>query len=335
MAGWTWNPADEDGKFDLGDSGARPGQFLGTRALYMEKPGAAIWLREEIPFSSYRVEAEVAIPESVGFVGIAFGAKDEANYELIYLAPVEIQYDPVMNGSMTWQIYNGSRYQKPLPDTTGSWTKLIVDVHPEVAVVYLGDDPAPQLIVSNLQHKGEGRRGAIGLWNFLPAYVGRISVTEIEPIALEAHRPNLRELAEEGFVTEWLVSEPYPQNAEAGQASGWNAVEVEENGTLNLNRPYTSHPGLAVTAEAAVNVAEEGEFPIHFGFSDRLKLWINGEPVYEGSWRWQPPGSDGRITADLVTLPIRWRAGENRIRAELTCDETFGWGLCAAIRTNR
>jgi len=132
-----------------------------------------------------------------------------------------------------------------------------------------------------------------------------------------------------------IESEPYPENTAPEQASGWRTVAVEENGTLNLNRQYTARPGLAVTAEAVVNVAEEGEFPIDFGFSDHLKLWINGEPVYEGSWRWQPPANDGRITADLVTLPIRWHTGENRIRAELTCAETFGWGLCAAIRTNR
>jgi len=240
MSNLTWDPVEESERFDFGDSGARPGQFLGRRALYVEKPGAAIWLREEIPFAQYRVEVEAAIPESVGFIGVSFGPKDESNYELIYLAPVEIQYDPVMNGSMTWQIYNGPRYQKPLANTTGSWTKLIVDVHPDVAVVYLGDDPSPQLIVSHLHHGGEGRQGNVGVWNFLPAYIGRLTVKEIEPASIEARGTDLRKLAEEGFVTEWRVSEPYLP----GQTPASNRLvaTVEENGTLN---PQQAVRGLA------------------------------------------------------------------------------------------
>jgi len=79
---------------------------------------------------------------------------------------------------------------------------------------------------------------------------------------------------------------------------------------------------------------EEGEFPIDFGYSDRLKLWVNDDLVYEGAWKWQPPGSDGRISAGHAVVSVRWRAGVNSIRAEVACDETFGWGLCSAIRTN-
>lgn len=93
-----WNDLD---RFEWGDYSVRAGSYKGRQAAYPEQAGSAVFLREDITFPCYRLQAEVAIPGEVGFVGLIFGAKDALNYELVYLAPVEIQYDPVMNGSMT------------------------------------------------------------------------------------------------------------------------------------------------------------------------------------------------------------------------------------------
>jgi len=120
----TWSLTDDLDMFDMGDSGACVGEYRGKQALHLNRTGSAVLLRDDLPFESFRMQAEVAIPDAIGFAGLVFGAKDSLNYELVYLAPVEIQYDPIMNGSMTWQIYNGPAYQKPLPNMTGRWTTL-------------------------------------------------------------------------------------------------------------------------------------------------------------------------------------------------------------------
>lgn len=327
-----WNDLN---KLDLGQSGARPGEWKGSPALYMEQMNTAIFLRDEIPFPSFRMQAEVALPEEVGFIGFVFGARDEANYELVYLAPVEIQYDPVMNGSMTWQIYNGPEYQKPLPNTTGGWHTFTVEVQPEGAVVYLDEDPQPQLVIRNLQHGGEA--GRVGVWNFLHSYIRNLTVEEIETAPLPqlpsdtslstgTVEPDFKRMSP-FIVQEWKVSDVYQDQLKSGDAQTWQKAMVEENGVLNLNRLYKAKPGSKVQVQAEVNIAEPMVSMLSFGFSDHLRIWINDELVYEGGWNWNPPSSDGRIRDHFVEIPISWIGGQNTIRAEVSQQEFFGWGL--------
>ncbi|WP_438804168.1 hypothetical protein [Paenibacillus oleatilyticus] len=115
-----------------------------------------------------------------------------------------------------------------------------------------------------------------------------------------------------------------------GGAARTKAV-VEENGVLNLNRLYKAEQGLCVEACAEIFVAEDTESLLTVGFSDRLRLWVNEEEVYQGSWKWNPPANDGRIRPDHAHIPVQWKAGFNTIRAEVAHTEFFGWGL--AVRT--
>ncbi len=262
----NWSLVDDLKNFDISESGAHLAEWKDTKALYLNKSGVAVLLNDDIHFKSYRLQADVAIPEAVGFVGLVFGAKDMNNYELIYLSPGAgdglggIQYDPVMNGSTTWQIYNGPDYQASAPYVSGEWVRL-------------------------------------------------------------------EQLAREGFVTEWIVSKPYCDNTQLIETD-WTKVDVEENGTLNLNRLYPSAKDISVQARSTVYISEETESVLNFGFSDQLRLWINEEEVYQGIWKWNPPESDGRIRYDFVAVPIRWTIGLNTIRAEITNQEViFGWGL--------
>lgn len=326
MTAYRWNLWDDLEHFDLGESKARPAVWRGRKALYLEQTGEAILLRKEIPFQSYRLSVEVAIPGDVGFAGLVFGARDFHNYELVYLAPEEIQYDPAMNHSMTWQIYNGPHYQVPLAVPLGEWLKLSVEAHPDGAYVYFGEGTEPQLILSSLQH---GRlAGRIGVWGYLPCYIRNLCVEKIETKCVDG-LVDRKHLTEQTYITDWLVSEPF----EVGEKplpdqiqNGAKAV-VEENGTLNLNRLYTAKYGMSVLAMSDFSLEDGTQSELSFGFSDHLRLWINGEEVYHGSWKWNPPASDGRIRPDLVRLPVHWKAGLNTIRALITNDEHFGWGL--------
>lgn len=318
----NWSLTDDLEMFNMGDSGTRVGEYRGKQALHLNRTGSAVLLRDDLPFESFRMQAEVAIPDAVGFAGLVFGAKDSLNYELVYLAPVEIQYDPIMNGSMTWQIYNGPAYQKPLPNMTGRWTTLAAEVRPNGVKIYLGDDPEPQLVISRLQHGGAP--GKIGVWGYLPSYIRNLSVVQIQPEHNAPSRIDLARLAAESYVTEWRISEPY---AVSGQAEGWTQATVEENGTLNLNRHYKVRHGAVVLAESTFRLPEERQSTVTFGFSDHLRLWINEEPVYEGSWKWNPPVEDGRIRDGFASVNVCWKAGLNTIRAELSDSERFGWGL--------
>ncbi|MBW5448922.1 hypothetical protein GE107_23045 [Cohnella sp. CFH 77786] len=314
---------DDLEKFDLGISEARPSEWNGKKALYMEKMNSVVFLREEVPYRSYRLQAEVAIPGEVGFIGLVFGAKDDANFELVYLAPVEIQYDPVMNGSMTWQIYNGPSYQQPLPNTTGEWHTFSIEVQPEGACVYLGNHTEPSLVISNLQHGGE--LGKVGVWNFLPSYIRNLSIEEIHPKPLNKRTIDFAKLKSETFITEWYVSNP------SLEARYWTKAMVEENGTLNLNRIHRAEPGISVEVKSNFMISEEQETMLSFGFSDSIRIWINDKELYQGDWYWNPPLNDGRIRPDFASVPVKWKKGINSIRAQVSQRESFGWGL--AVKT--
>lgn len=318
---------DDLEKFDLGDSGARPSEWKGRKALYLEKMNSAVFLRDEVSYQSFRLQAEVAIPGEVGFIGFVFGAKDSTNYELVYLAPVEIQYDPVMNGSMTWQIYNGPSYQKPLPNTTGTWQKFTVEVQAEGARVYLWDSTDPLLIISNLQHGG--KIGKVGVWNFLPSYIRNLSIEEIDPVPMLKRTTDFNKLKSETFITEWLVSNPFFKDKPEEQ--NWTKAFVEENGTLNINRLHRAEPGAVVEVKSMIMLPEEQETLLSLGFSDSIRLWINDKEVYQGDWYWSPPTDDGRIRPDFASVPVNWKKGVNAIRAEISQRESFGWGL--TVRT--
>ncbi len=325
----NWSLTDGLESFHLGQAGAYAGQWQEKNALYLDSLGKAVLCKDKIPYRSYRLEAEVALPGQAGFIGLVFGARDKSNYELVYMGPEEIQYDPIMNGSMTWQIYNGTRYQKPLPNTTRKWMKLALEVHPTGARVFLNHAEEPQLVITHLQHGPV--EGAIGFWSYLPACIRHFSVTEIAYVELERSVADYSRLKSEGFVTEWLVSQEQPNSERESAGGEWLPVLVEENGTLNLNRLYEPEAGASRIATGLFELGEEADGVLMIGFSDGLRLWLNDDLVYEGEWRWKPPTADGRIRSSNDTVRVRGKAGMNRIRAELTNVEPFGWGLSVKL----
>ncbi|HET7560358.1 MAG TPA: hypothetical protein VFK80_10400 [Limnochordia bacterium] len=57
--------------------------------------------------------------------------------------------------------------------------------------------------------------------------------------------------------------------------------------------------------------------------------------MYQGEDVWNPPSGDGRIRSDFARIPVQLQAGVNRVVAEITATEPYGWGLrlCAAPRS--
>ncbi|GGD62694.1 hypothetical protein [Paenibacillus nasutitermitis] len=325
-----WSLVDDLDQFDLGDSDAQVSEWHNFKALNLNKNGVATFLKSDIKLEAFRLQAYVAIPEAPGFIGLVFGARDSSNYELIYLSPGnndgngEIQYDPVMNGSTTWQIYNGPNYLVNAPYIVGEWIKFTLEVHQKIAKVYVGDTETPQMIISSLQHGTV--EGKIGFWGYLPVYIRDLSIEDLSDQSFDEYENN--PIISKGFITDWLVSDPYFEDSRISNLN-WTKTVTEENGTLNLNRLYASVKDSIVQAKSSVSVVEETQSTISFGFSDHLRLWINDQEIYNGSWLWSPPESDGRIRPEHITIQVKWNAGTNSIRAEITSRETvFGWGFC-------
>ncbi|MFS1512973.1 hypothetical protein VQL36_11140 [Chengkuizengella sp. SCS-71B] len=336
MSTLKWGLIDSIGHFNLGKSGAKPKFFCGREALYFEELHTSpVLLSDDINMDSYRLEAEVAFPESTGFAGLVFGARDSKNFELVYITPEsdttmgEIQYDPIMKGSSTWQIYHGSSYQAAAFVPVGKWVKLSLEVQSNSASVYVGDSTSPQLIIRKLQLGNSA--GKIGIWGNLPCYISCFSVKEINPTkSINAPlQSDLQKLAYDTYITEWMISKPYLYQNPPHIHKDWIKATVEENGILNLNRLYTlTEKGTAVQLQCIFSLSENVDTNLLLGYSDKIRLWINNVEVHQGECLWNPPVSDGRIRSDHVTIPVRWRKGVNTIHAEIINYECmFGWGL--------
>ena len=207
---------------------------------------------------------------------------------------------------------------------TGVWHKLSLEVQPGRVRVFIGENAEPALVLTRLQHGGQ-RLGKVGVWSFLPSYIRNLLIEEIPPAPIEPEATDLSKLKSESFITEWRVSSSVIQDGAKDQT--WTKTFVEENGTLNINRIHQAQPGATVEVRSDFTIAEEQETVLTLGYSDSIRLWVNGKEVYQGDWLWNPPHHDGRIRPDFASVPIKWRKGANSIRAELSQRESFGWGL--------
>lgn len=335
------------------DPAARPVTWQGRPALKLEGGDgvlAGALFGQDLGLEAFRLEADVALPQA-GFAGLIFAAQGAENFEMVYICPGDagepawIQYDPTMNGSSTWQIYHSPRYQARVPialwPRPGEWVHLALDVRPDRVAIFVGNSPAPQLVVAPLQSGSS--RGRIGLWGYGPGYVSDLSIRPIgsgeplapatpagaspDPIALAAVPPA-------ALVPEWRVCGPFPPGEadRPPQPAAWRRASVEENGTLNLNRRFVMTGGAVAWAYAEAYCERAGMGAVTCGFSDRLRLWVNGEAVYRGDWRWAPPESDGRIRPEFARLPVPLRADWNTLLAEVSALEpAYGWGLALGV----
>lgn len=327
----TWLEYGEDlTGWEIHNKGARLTTFKERRCLALRE-GGCLLLERDLGLSEYRLEADVAIEGAEGYIGLVFGARDASNYELVYLHPAGegnpgwIQYDPVMNGSNTWQIYNGPRYQALADVPRAEWRRLSLDVYRDRVAIRVGDVHSPQLVVP-LMHGGSA--GRVGVWGYLPGFVG---TPVIRPLA-HAAPPDFPSPEPPGSrIREWLVSPPFSAGSETAPvepSASWRKVSAEANGTLNLNRLFPVNPDMTVWAYAEVHAEGPTDALLSVGFSDRLRLSVNGDEVYAGEFRWNPPSTDGRIRPDFARIPVRLRSGRNTILARVASVEPpFGWGL--------
>jgi len=182
MKSLHFGEADDLSGLDVFDGRAALVSWNGEKVLRLEgaRPVLFSGVIREAPF---RLECEVAVEGPAGFAGCVFGAANSENYQVVYVYPDLrgigcIQYDVSMNGSMTWQIYQGDRYQYyPVEVKPRSWARLCVDVYESRAEITVGDADSPQMVVVPLI---PGSRGGVGVWGSLPVYVRSISYRTID-----------------------------------------------------------------------------------------------------------------------------------------------------------
>jgi len=313
-----------------------------ARSALLLRDGAA-WLRGS-RFQNGTIEFDIAFAEASGFPGIAFRAATHADYELFYLRenlsgqPHAIQYTPVLHGLYAWQIYAGPAWEAKARWTYDRWMHVKLVVSGPRAALYVDGDSAVQVIP---QLRGPEGAGEVGILAAPGAARFANLVVRPEPAPpLPSAPPVARDSVSTTIVRTWRVSTPFAESLMTGGArvpavpspATWATLPVEERGIANLARLAGNGSGCN-TVVAAVTITSDRArtVPIRFGYSDRVRVYLNGRMLYAGNdgFGTHDPDFLGIVGLfDELALPLK--RGPNELWFAVS--ETFGgWAITADL----
>ncbi len=314
-------------------------EHMGRSALLLRSGRVTL---EDFDFENGIIEFDIALPRERGFVGVEWRIEGPGDFEHFYLRPHQsgnpdaCQYTPVFHGVSGWQLYTGPKHTAAIPFSYDRWTRVKIVVWEGRAAIHV-DSEAPRLVADLLRETHAGKV-AISVPGFAPAHYSNFRVVALDEDPFESP-PAPRTEQPQNVPTYWSVSSAVPEATLAGKTSldasvlsalTWSELEPEPNGVANLARVQAVAAN-ADTCFARVRVESDAErlVPIEFGFSDRVRVFLNGRLLFQGD--------DSYLTRDYrflgtigyfdrVVLPLR--EGTNEVVFAVT--ESFGgWGVQA------
>ena len=307
--------------------------YRGRSALLL-RDGAA-WLRGS-RFQNGTIEFDIAFSEVSGFPGIAFRAATHADYELFYLRenlsgqPHATQYTPVLHGLYAWQIYAGPAWEATARWTYDRWMHVKLVVSGTRAELYVDGDSAVQVIPRLRGPEGAGEVGVLAGPG--AARFANLVVRPERAPPLAGAPPAVRDSTSATTVRTWRVSTPFAESLLTGVAdlaavpgpATWTTLGIEERGIANLARLAGTGSGRNTVVAAVTITADRARtVPVRFGFSDRVRVYLNGRMLYAGNDGFGTHDPDflgivGRF--DELALPLK--RGPNELWFAVS--ETFG-----------
>lgn len=322
---------------------SRVEEYLGRQGLLL-KGGLA--LVKDAKFLNGVIEFDIAFAPERTFVGGVWRVQDQANYEEFYFRPHQSgnpdanQYTPVFNDNAGWQLYYGEDYSVPVRYRFNEWMRVRIVVAGTQAEVYIMDLETPALFIPELKHAPATGKVGLSAGNFAPAHYSNFSFTSLEAPILKG-KPKPRKPAPKGVIMSWSVSNGFSEKrmegkfalSEAEKAGlTWKQLECEATGIANLSRLLPLDEQSNTTfARVIIDSEREQIKEVKFGFSDRVRVYLNDRLLFAGSDDFL--SRDYRFLGtvglwDAVYLPLK--KGRNELW--LAVSENFGgWGVIAAL----
>jgi hypothetical protein len=347
-------PADS-ARWEL-EGEAKAAESQGRKCLFLNGGAATL---KDFELRDGVVDVDVATPASRGFFGIQFRIAGE-NAEWVYLRqhksglPDAMQYTPVLNTGLNWQIYNGPGFTGAVDIPKDAWFHLRLEVSGARAKLYVKDMDKPALVMDDL--KSGIQKGQVALAALTGAtYFSNFEIRATPDAPWERHAPP----TPPGTLTRWSLSPSYdalardlerPLSPSESGAIRWQDVEAEPPGFVVINRyresphPKVSfandfskrlepQPGMKVVyARATVDSGREQTKKLYLGYSDEVSVFLNGRILFRGrsAQNFRDPAFLGIVNPenDAVYLPLKKGANELLLAVS---ELGGGWGFICRL----
>lgn len=338
FGGETWNIVGQTAELT---------PYMGQQALHISQ--GRLWL-DEAGFSDGVIEFDVAYSQSRGFIGLGFRSNIERDdFEEFYLRAHRsglrdsIQYTPVENGSSAWQILTDENAVVSAYQEFEKWNHVKLVVKGDKADLYFNSD-TPTVHVADL--KADLKKGGlmiranVGFGMKKSAYFANFSQRPLKRSDKIIGQPKSEITMPNGAIKQWNVSS-YIKESDVQDmvvaddlSSGltWNVLDVENNGIANLAKLAKRDPtNNTVLVKLEIHSDEAKTIPFSFGYSDRVRMFVNGKFTYAANAGFRSRDARFYGTVGLFdTVGLDLKAGKNTILAAVS--ENFGgWAFMGAI----
>lgn len=337
---------------------AKAAEYKGRKSLYLNGGGATL---TDLEMRDGIVDVDVATPASRGFFGIQFRLSgDDSNSEWVYLRqhksglPDAMQYTPVLNTGLNWQIYSGPGFIGAVDIPKDEWFHMRLEVVGAQAKLFVKDMEKPVLVIDDL--KSGIQKGRVALAVLTGAtYFSNFEVRETLAAPWERRHPPVAT----GTITKWSLSPSYDaiardlerplSSAEVG-AIKWQDVEAEPPGFVAINRYRESphprvtfandfskrldpQPGMKVVyARTSIVSDRDRVAKLYIGYSDDVSVFVNGTILYRGrsAQYFRDPGFLGIVNPENDAVFVPLKKGRNELMLAVS-ELGGGWGFICRL----
>ena len=332
-------------------SEARVENYKGREALYLQRNNAIL---DGPDLDDMVIEYEYASTHPSGFIGINFrGDADRGSLEQFYTRPHQsgqpdaTQYMVMINGVATWQLHAGPNESAQLDIPAEEWVKIRIVALGDKADIFLNDMTQPIIHVPDLRF--DNGKGKVALYasdrpwmKHTGAYFSNINVRPTNAEDKIIGEPKDTEPLPDGLIREFWVSEPFEESLVADsfilpegilENTDWSKLTVESDGVANLARinPIKDKKNTALVKFKLKGEPGSAKL-LNFGYSDRVKLFVDGKMYFSGNAQWR--SRDHRFLGTVAltdAVPVHFESDTAVITAIVS--ESFGgWGFKAAIQ---
>lgn len=341
---------------------AKVDEYLGRKSLYLNGGGATL---KDLELRDGIIDVDVATPAARGFFGVQFRIDSAGqNAEWVYLRQHKsgqadaMQYTPVLNSGLNWQLYSGPGFTGTVDIPRDTWFHIRLEISGAQARLFVKDMEKPVLVMNDL--KSGVQKGSVALAVLTGAtYFSNFEVRQTPAVAWERRPPAFAA----GALKKWTLSPSFdalardlekPLSAAEAGAVKWQEIEAEAPGFVAISR-YRESPRTRVTfandiskrlepqtgmkvvyARTTIQSDRDQVRKLNLGYSDDVSLFLNGSIVYRGrsAQYFRDPAFLGIMDAenDAVYLPLK--KGNNELVLAVS-ELGGGWGFICRLEDQK